>query len=514
MRFSILGKRSEPNPQKAKGDDLERAAVPTSASAVAAAALASPDSRAAIAVVGADGGGGDVVVPAGDRQFSPLGTCPPADFGGASGLCAGSLAVDELLRLDPCGPLGGPGGELDPNDSLVFQPCGMENLIRVDCDYWDDAEDDTRNHISPSPRLPRDRGKPRGRSPGDRSLGSSRSQKLPLGQRLSGKDPEPAHLLGASVSSSSSGPKLAPSVRSDDEGDSRLDVSTEGAALPVGAIQGGKFCWVRGELIGRGSLGLVHRALEARTGQLMAVKEVVLDAQDKEEEKFRKSLQNEVDLYKDMQHPRIVSYLGHDYVAGKLYIYLEYMPGNSIAQVLSQFGPLDESLISRYTHNLLEGLEYLHTRDPPVLHRDIKGANILVGIDRTVKLSDFGCSKRSSGTAIHTLRGSIPWMAPEVMCQKVGYGRKADIWSLGCCVIEMSTAEPPWGTFDNCLAAMVRIAMSEETPPVPEHLSATCREFVSICTRRAPQERPDAADLLQYDFVSGSSRSAIDESWG
>jgi serine/threonine protein kinase len=254
--------------------------------------------------------------------------------------------------------------------------------------------------------------------------------------------------------------------------------------------------------------------MEARTGQLMAVKEVMLDSQDDKDDKFRKSLQNEIDLLKDIKHPRIVQYLGHDYLEGRLYIYLEYMPGNSISQVLSQFGALDEPLCARYTHHLLEGLEYLHTRDPPVLHRDVKGANILVGLDRTVKLSDFGCSKRSFGTAIHTLRGSIPWMAPEVMTQTVGYGRKADIWSLGCVLIEMTTAETPWGTFDNHLAAMVRIAMSEETPPVPQNLSTACREFMIACTRRAPQERPDAADLLKHEFVAGHSPSSIDESWG
>ncbi|CAK0856812.1 unnamed protein product [Prorocentrum cordatum] len=169
------------------------------------------------------------------------------------------------------------------------------------------------------------------------------------------------------------------------------------------------------------------------------------------------------------------------------------MPGGSIAQVLSHFGRLEESLVARYSRDLFSGLDYLHTRDPPVLHRDIKGANILVGLDSTVKLSDFGCSKRSEGTAVHTLKGSVPWMAPEVMRQS-GYGRKADIWSLGCVIIEMSTAEPPWGTFDNCLAAMVRIAMSDETPPVPAHLSEACRDLVRLCTRRDPEQRPTAKD--------------------
>eukprot|EP00927_Polykrikos_kofoidii_P074548 TRINITY_DN70549_c0_g1_i1.p1 TRINITY_DN70549_c0_g1~~TRINITY_DN70549_c0_g1_i1.p1 ORF type:complete len:644 (+),score=69.05 TRINITY_DN70549_c0_g1_i1:176-2107(+) len=273
-------------------------------------------------------------------------------------------------------------------------------------------------------------------------------------------------------------------------------------ALPV-AMKGGLISWSRGELIGRGSLGIVWKALDRRTGKLMAVKEIHLDGRDKSDDRLRSSLQNEVDLYKDFEHPNIVSYLGNDYTNGRLYIYLEFMAGGSLAQVLSQFGPLDEPLVARYTRQVLLGLEYLHTRDPCVLHRDIKGANILVGLDRTVKLSDFGCSKRSHGTDAHTMRGSILWMAPEVMQQSV-YGRKADIWSVGCVIIEMCTGTPPWGSFDNCFAAMVRIAMSNETPQLPSHLSDQGREFASRCLCRSPGERADASCLLAHPFIAGN----------
>ena len=121
-----------------------------------------------------------------------------------------------------------------------------------------------------------------------------------------------------------------------------------------------------------------------------------------------------------LKHEHIVSYLGHDRIGEKLYIYLEHMPGGSLSKVLSQFGPLDESLIAVYTKQLVMGLVYLHTQDPPILHRDIKGANILVDLDCHVKLSDFGCSKRSAETMAHTVKGTIHWMAPEVMMQ-TGY---------------------------------------------------------------------------------------------
>merc|ERR1719188_1507119 len=116
---------------------------------------------------------------------------------------------------------------------------------------------------------------------------------------------------------------------------------------------------------------------------------------------------------------------------------------------------------------MLKGLDYLHTRRPPVVHRDIKCANILVDLNFSVKLADFGCSRQQDVTTSFTTIGSIPWMAPEVIQQHDGYGRKADIWSLGCTVIEMFTAEKPWGNafFDNIMYAMSHIGLSEALPP-------------------------------------------------
>lgn len=258
--------------------------------------------------------------------------------------------------------------------------------------------------------------------------------------------------------------------------------------------------WTRGEILGQGSLGSVFKALDQSTGQIIAVKEVAIDQRVESDVKFRKGLENEVDICSTLSHPHIVSYLGHDYIDSRLYIYLEFMPGGSLAQVLSQFGALDESLLKSYTSDLCQGLEYLHSRSPVVLHRDIKGGNVLVGIDCRVTLTDFGCSKRTTDTMSHSMKGSIPWMAPEVIKQ-MPYGRKADIWSLGCLLIEMSTASHPWGEFDNMVAAMVRIGMSEDTPPIPEHLSELGKDFIRRCTLRDPSLRPTAWELTQDEFV-------------
>lgn len=119
------------------------------------------------------------------------------------------------------------------------------------------------------------------------------------------------------------------------------------------------------------------------------------------------------------------------------------MTGGSIASMLSQYGAFTESLIRRFSYHILSGVTYLHSRG--IIHRDIKGANILVTDAGIAKLADFGCSKRMAGLcttsleeSMHAMRGSVPWMAPEVIKQ-AGYGRSSDIWSFGATVIEMGT---------------------------------------------------------------------------
>jgi len=265
-------------------------------------------------------------------------------------------------------------------------------------------------------------------------------------------------------------------------------------------VHGSCLKWTKGDNIGRGSLGTVFQAMDQCSGQVFAVKEVQINPEDQVDMQFKADLENEIKIVKDLKHPRIVSYLGHDYMDSCLYIYLEYMAGGSMASVLAQFGALEESLLVVYAREMLEGVEYLHTRDPPVVHRDIKGANVLVGLDCRVKLSDFGCSKRTQETWSVTMKGSIPWMAPEVV-KHTGYGRKADIWSFGCVMIEMATADSPWGKFDNPMAAFHKIGMSDALPAIPEFLSDECREFIGLCVQRDFTKRPTAAELLDLELV-------------
>mmetsp|Transcript_9855 Transcript_9855/g.9777 ORF Transcript_9855/g.9777 Transcript_9855/m.9777 type:complete len:105 (+) Transcript_9855:515-829(+) len=104
------------------------------------------------------------------------------------------------------------------------------------------------------------------------------------------------------------------------------------------------------------------------------------------------------------------------------------MPGGCLSRLLYNLGPLPEDVVKIYLKQILSGLIYLHSLN--ILHRDIKGANILIDSEGTLKLGDFGCSKKYTTTNdsgfLTSAKGSLPWMAPEVVKQS-GYGRKADI---------------------------------------------------------------------------------------
>lgn len=112
---------------------------------------------------------------------------------------------------------------------------------------------------------------------------------------------------------------------------------------------------------------------------------------------------------------------------------------------------------------------------------------------------------RSGEMCAQTMTGSIPWMSPEVM-KGSGYGTKADVWSLGCLAIEMASGQPPWSekTFDNNIAMLMKIAMSDEIPAIPEHLSGAGRDFVAKCLTRDVELRPTAEELLTHPFVAAA----------
>lgn len=272
----------------------------------------------------------------------------------------------------------------------------------------------------------------------------------------------------------------------------------------------GQFKWQKGALIGSGSYGRVHLGLNLDTGELIAVKQVELSAEKllPEQQAEIRALQSEIGILRNLKHENIVQYLGSSVENNTLNIFLEYVPGGSISSLLRKFGSLPEHLVRLYTKQILQGLRYLHSHK--IIHRDIKGANILVDNKGVIKLADFGASKKLEGLVSHgdvaSLKGTVYWMAPEVIRQS-GYGRQADIWSLGCTVIEMATGRPPWsGEFNEQISALFNIATTNDPPPIPASLSREARDFLMLCFKRNPRERPTASRLLKHPWISHSKQ--------
>ncbi|NWH64329.1 M3K19 kinase, partial [Geococcyx californianus] len=266
--------------------------------------------------------------------------------------------------------------------------------------------------------------------------------------------------------------------------------------------------WTRGEVLGRGAYGTVYCGLTSQ-GQLIAVKEVVLDTSDQlATEKEYQKFHEEVDLLKTLKHINIVAYLGTCLEDNILSIFMEFVPGGSISSIINRFGPLPEVVLCKYTKQILEGVAYLH--DNCVVHRDIKGNNVMLMPNGIVKLIDFGCARRLawvslSGTQSEMLRsvhGTPYWMAPEVINES-GYGRKSDIWSVGCTVFEMATGKPPLASMDRIAAMFYIGAHRGLMPSLPDRFSSIAVDFVHACLTRDQHERPSALQLLDHPFLKG-----------
>ncbi|XP_012789957.1 mitogen-activated protein kinase kinase kinase 19 isoform X4 [Sorex araneus] len=242
-------------------------------------------------------------------------------------------------------------------------------------------------------------------------------------------------------------------------------------------------------------------------GQLIAVKQVALDTSDKlaTEKEYRK-LQEEVDLLKALNHVNIVAYLGTCLEENIVSIFMEFVPGGSISSIINRFGPLPEMVFCKYTKQILQGVAYLH--ENCVVHRDIKGNNVMLMPTGIIKLIDFGCARRLAWAGLNgthsdmlkSMHGTPYWMAPEVINES-GYGRKSDIWSIGCTVFEMATGKPPLASMDRMAAMFYIGAHRGLMPPLPEHFSEDAADFVHVCLTRDQHERPSAVQLLKHSFL-------------
>ncbi|KAL8027430.1 hypothetical protein ABFX02_14G094800 [Erythranthe guttata] len=274
---------------------------------------------------------------------------------------------------------------------------------------------------------------------------------------------------------------------------------------PSGSFRCSIMSWQKGDFLGSGSFGTVYEGF-TDDGFFFAVKEVSLLGQDSQGQQSIYQLEQEISFLRELQHENVVRYLGTDKDNEKLYIFLELVTKGSLAKLYDKY-QLRDSQVSAYTRQILSGLNYLHCRN--VVHRDIKCANILVDVSGSVKLADFGLAKVTTKlNDIKSCKGTPYWMAPEVVNQRNhGYGRAADIWSLGCTVLEMLTGQIPYSHLEG-MQALFRIGRGE-LPPIPNTLSKDAQDFILKCLQVNPEDRPTAAQLLEHPFVKKPSSSSF-----
>lgn len=348
---------------------------------------------------------------------------------------------------------------------------------------------------------------------------AAREPAQPPAERVRAQDgSSPSHAQHASVSRASAHAQSSP----------RAPASPD---APAAEAEAAPFRWQRAEMIGSGSFGKVFLGLNLSSGEMMAVKQIHIGPHMGENgAELLSSIQREVALLQGLRHPNIVTYLGveRDEAEGTLSIFLEYVAGGSIHALLARFGALNEKLARRYVRHITQGVAYLHAHR--IVHRDIKGANVLVDHQGVCKLADFGASRKiadilGGSNDARSLKGTPFWMAPEVIKQ-TGHGPEADIWSLGCTLIEMVTGacasasggraaaglrahgrergrpalthascatrvpararragKPPWSHFNSQISALFHIASAKTPPPLPDCLSPMVRARARVRAR-------------------------------
>ncbi|KAF5737482.1 serine/threonine-protein kinase CTR1 [Tripterygium wilfordii] len=249
------------------------------------------------------------------------------------------------------------------------------------------------------------------------------------------------------------------------------------------------------ERIGAGSFGTVHRA--DWHGSEVAVK--ILMEQDLHAERFKEFLR-EVAIMKRLRHPNIVLFMGAVTQPPNLSIVTEYLSRGSLYRLLHKSGArevLDERRRLSMAYDVAKGLNYLHRRNPPIVHRDLKSPNLLVDKKYTVKVCDFGLSRLKANTFLSSksAAGTPEWMAPEVLRDEPS-NEKSDVYSFGVILWELATLQQPWANL-NPAQVVAAVGFKGKRPEIPRNLNPQVTAIIEACWANEPWKRPSFASIME-----------------
>lgn len=230
--------------------------------------------------------------------------------------------------------------------------------------------------------------------------------------------------------------------------------------------------------------------------QDVAVK--ILMEQDFHPERFREFMR-EVAIMKSLRHPNIVLFMGAVTEPPNLSIVTEYLSRGSLYKLLHRSGAkevLDERRRLNMAFDVAKGMNYLHRRSPPIVHRDLKSPNLLVDKKYTVKVCDFGLSRLKANTFLSSksLAGTPEWMAPEVLRDEPS-NEKSDVYSFGVILWELMTLQQPWCNL-NPAQVVAAVGFKGRRLEIPKDLNPLVGALIESCWANEPWRRPSFANIM------------------
>ncbi|XP_053212676.1 serine/threonine-protein kinase WNK3-like [Panonychus citri] len=253
------------------------------------------------------------------------------------------------------------------------------------------------------------------------------------------------------------------------------------------------------EQIGRGSFKTVYKGLDTQTGAAVAWCELQESLSKCERQRFRE----EVEMLKGLQHFNIVRF--YDYIEVNtpnrkcLVLITELMTSGTLKTYLKRFKKINIKVLKSWCRQILKGLNFLHSRTPPIIHRDLKCDNIFItGTNGSVKIGDLGLATLKNRSFAKSVIGTPEFMAPEMYEEH--YDESVDVYAFGMCMLEMATGEYPYSECSG--PAQIYKKVTSGVPPASfdKVENQEIRDIIGMCIRLDKMERPTVKELLQMDF--------------